>query len=201
MVVGFGKENVPTESSFSDNELGAMILELEDLENNLNTDRFGKIGLSIIYFHVDSESRKQSSPQKLILNLKVWMKAINILDSNIDKGFQVDDFPSMNVIPPSDGEMHYDSGVAPSAIENLEIRNQYIAMREAVRIKADNYFIQETLHDLQPMFSKRFNQFLEQTVIMNNPLLKEQFVSAIGSQINNPERRQSILRWFDPKKN
>lgn len=185
--------------SLVDPELNSIDANLESLKETFDIEKFRKIGFQAVYLDFAPESRPQDVDKKLLQNLNVWVKAINLLDTHLIKNFDFDERFSINVVPPRDGNVFYDSDVDPNSIENIEIREKYITLREEVKNKLEKYKYQEILHDLQPRFLERFKQFTRQTVVLNNSNMRGKFEAIIVSQINNRERRLLILDWFEPE--
>jgi len=105
---------------------------------------------------------RKNSPQKWVAErstkVKLWLHAWARLEHGIDRNFNFNNRPSLNITPPR--ETALPSGVAPEAIRDAKLRAKYEAALAANNKKAREYNCQYELRSLNETFPERVKQYL-----------------------------------------
>lgn len=87
-----------------------------------------------------------------------WLRAWQRLESEIDRNFDFDDFPVINVSPPSSVDLL--GGVAPEHVEDPALRAEYEALIAREAQKASAYNWQYKLRQVDQPFSSKAEQYI-----------------------------------------
>ena len=124
------------------------------------------------------------------IKAKLWLHAWLRLEREIDRNFNFDDRPSLNIRPP-DG-VGAPSGVAPEAIKDPKLRAQYEAALSVNREKVRKYDHQYMLHYIDKMFPPKAEQYLIRVYSMQ-PFNTDELKGYLNTYISKRGRRESIL--------
>lgn len=89
---------------------------------------------------------------------RLWCRALQRMDGEIDKNWDAKDLPWGNIAPPEATGLP--SGVAPEAVKDKKLRAEYEAAIEQNRKKADRYRQQSTLRKLEGWFPQKAEKYL-----------------------------------------
>lgn len=91
-------------------------------------------------------------------NIELWLRAWQKLEQNIDKKFNFDDLPSINVLPPL--ETGLPAGVSPLAIKDLRLRMEYEESILKNTRKVEYYNHQYRLQTIIKWFPRKAKEFI-----------------------------------------
>ncbi len=89
---------------------------------------------------------------------KLWLHAWQRLEKEIDRNFNFDDRPFLNIAPPV--ETGLPAGIAPAAIKDRRLRARYEAAISANAEKSRRYDRQSVLRSIDEHFTKQARQYL-----------------------------------------
>ena len=90
--------------------------------------------------------------------LSLWLNALDCIDQIREPNFDATDVPQINVAPPGSG---FRAGVAPSEINDPELRAAYERSIAQNTEKAKKYQIQKKLQDVNRMWSARVTDYIK----------------------------------------
>jgi hypothetical protein len=127
----------------------------------------------------------------------LWLGAWKRLEASIDKNWDPEDLPVGNVTPPLGTGLP--AGVAPEAIEDPELRAQYIADIEANRRKAAEYRVQADVRDLQKHWIPWAKHFLIDSY-MAAPDRTEELQTLLDQYVGDAADKRQIVEAVKNKK-
>ena len=102
----------------------------------------------------NSEAWAKQRRAKAILWLRAWQR----IEDGIDKNFNPNDLPQINILPPS--QTGLPAGVAPEAIKDLGLRREYEAAIAKNNQKAEKHRYQYRLRKIKEWFPDNIQRFL-----------------------------------------
>jgi hypothetical protein len=122
---------------------------------------------------------------------RLWLHAWQRIEKTIDKTWDPDDLPQMNVTPPhgASGE----AGMAPSAIKDPQLRAEYEAAIEANRKKNERYHQQSTAAKLKKYWVPEAERFLI-GAYMKPPAANAELEALLNTYISDADRRARLLK-------
>ncbi len=86
----------------------------------------------------------------------LWIRVIQVIDIKVDKAFNFNDVPTMNIAAPGS----YPSGIASESISNPELRKQYEQAIESNSRKANKYMFQYKLKSIKDSMFQEAEDYL-----------------------------------------
>ncbi len=129
--------------------------------------------------------------------LSLWLNALDCIDQMTDPSFDATDVPQINVAPPGSG---FRAGVAPSEINDPELRAAYERSIAQNVEKAKKYQIQKKLQNVNRTWSARVRDFIKTQYTTAKEDTQE--VEALADRLlsNNLRRMQIRTVLSDPAK-
>jgi len=128
-----------------------------------------------------------------------WLKILALLDKHLDPDFDPEDVPATTVQPPRTAKgVQYPPGAAPALIDDPKLRAEYEKAIAAERAKADHYRLQTHLRRINERTPPRADAFIIKNYT-RSPLDEAQWKGVVDKLIENPARKEHLLKLLDPK--
>jgi hypothetical protein len=127
----------------------------------------------------------------------LWLDAWKRLEASIDKNWDPEDVPELNVMPPAEAGLP--GGVAPEQVSDPQLRARYVAAIEANRQKAARYKVQTTARKLQKRWVPEAERFLIRSY-MNTPDRVDELRTLLTKHLTDADARSRILDAVKNKK-
>ncbi len=128
-------------------------------------------------------------PQDRRERMQYWFHARRRLNSEIDRNFNVNKPPLLNV-PPAAGP--YPSGIAPEGIKDPQLRARYEAAVQANKQKIERFNRQHLLHKLDEELTKNLRRFIV-GAYSKPPVDLAELTYYLSTYTTDDQLRQSIL--------
>jgi hypothetical protein len=127
---------------------------------------------------------------------KLWLHAWQRLEREIDRNFDFNDVPSLNVCPPA--ETGLPCGIAPEGIRDPELRAKYSAAIAANTAKAKKFNQQYKLRAIGERFTAHAEQYLVR-VYSKPPYNLEELKVYLNERLANRDLRERIVNEVKKK--
>lgn len=139
--------------------------------------------------YVTGQVKPEEWPQDRSERMKYWFHAWQRLNGEIDRNFNFNDRPLLNVTPPSGP---YPSGISPEAIKDSQLRARYEAAIQANKEKAARFNRQFLLHRLDKELTENLKRFVA-NAYARPPFDQTELEYYLNTYITDNGLRQSIL--------
>jgi hypothetical protein len=131
------------------------------------------------------------NPKTRHLTVQMLLRAIAVVNKNIDQGFDPNDVPYENIAPGG----HYRSGIAPEEITEPEIRQKYEAAIHENNQKAERYNIQHGLRELLDRYpEKNIYPFLHLQYDEAKAPDKQELEQLLKEEIKDDKLREQLTK-------
>src|SRR3989442_10762783 len=154
------------------------------LENEIRLVQY--LGGDAEYF--TGQLKPEDWPKDRRERMQYWFHAWRRLNSEIDRNFNVNEPPLLNVPPAGP----YPSGIAPEAIKDPQLRARYEAAIQANKQKIERFNRQHLLHKLEEEFTKNLRTFLV-GAYSKPPFDLAELMYYLNTNITDDQLRQGIL--------
>ena len=127
---------------------------------------------------------------------KLWLHALQRLERETDRNFNFSDHPTMKVMPPQGTGLP--AGVAPEAIKDPKMREQYQAAIDANAKKAREYDRQYMLRHLGESFSPKAERYLVRTYA-KPPFKLEELRTYLNEYLTDGSSKERIINEVKKK--
>ncbi len=148
------------------------------------------LGGDIEYF--TGQVNLEEWPQDRRERMQYWFHAWRRLNSEIDRNFNVNEPPLLNVPPAGP----YPSGIAPDGIKDPQLRARYEAAVQANKQKIERFNRQQLLHKLDEGFKKNLRRFIV-GAYSKPPVDLAELTYYLNTYTTDDQLRQSILDEFN----
>ncbi|MGI9105883.1 MAG: hypothetical protein ACR2G4_06505 [Pyrinomonadaceae bacterium] len=118
----------------------------------------------------------------------LWFHAWRRLDAEIDRSFDVNNRPLLNIPAPRGLPI----GIAPEAVKNPNLRAEYAEARAANARRAQTYTRQFQLHQLEELFSPKAEKYLVE-MYSSAPFNLEELKGRLDSSIKSDDGKKRII--------
>lgn len=158
VVLSEGNATSTTQKETMNDSYQTIASRLEAFQNAHNIDELIQIGKDIECLPIVQKTDFATWTEQRRSKLKLWLTALDKIDRMMDPKFDPDDAPLKNIAPSSSA---YDSGIAPSAIKDLKVREQYEQAIKANAEKAERYRFQKKLRKLDRDWSSKVSAYIK----------------------------------------
>jgi hypothetical protein len=170
----------------------------EEFEDNLEPEMLKQSYLALENVILLEEDDPKMRSQLRADSLYLWLQLIQLLDRFLDPDFDPDDVPEGTVQPPPTSEgIVYPPGADPALIDDTKARAEYEKAIAANNAKTVNYTFQTKLRRLNERITPRAEEFIRDSYTPT-PVDQKELKTAIDEVIEDPRRKESLLRLLTP---
>lgn len=171
--------------------------QIETIKGDKEASHWQKIGGDVFQLQVASKQEDEAAwGKQKVQKLRLLLRLMTALHRSIDRNWDAQDVPQINIAPPG-GLEGGRAGMDPASIKNPELRRQYEeAIRENAE-KAERYRLQKGLRKLRDQWTKRLFVVVRTHFDLAEETDREQFEKLMEEELKDKELQQWLRGKFD----
>ncbi|MFY0582731.1 hypothetical protein ACN28S_58150 [Cystobacter fuscus] len=170
---------------------------IQEFQAELETERLREASMALENVVLMKEHDPRTRARLRSDCLFLWLHLLQLVDGNLDPGFNPEDVP-INLVqpPPTSGGVVYPPGADPALIDDPQKRAEYEKAIAASREKANKYRLQVQLHRVNDYIPPRVKAFIRDSY-NSTPGDQRELKTAIEKNIKDVGRKAWLLTLLD----